>query len=116
MTLHHHQTKNFHQICLPQFLEVLRSDEACVEYNRDLRDFFEAVFAGVKEEDGEGGIGVLQSVVRAILDDIAGVVKEKPFMILSARDTRTLEYLADSPAAAMVFIIYNFPINTNAQV
>ena len=31
-----------------QFLEVLRSDEACIEFNRDLRDFFEAVFAGIK--------------------------------------------------------------------
>lgn len=99
-----------------QFLEVLRGDEACVEYNRDLRDFFEAVFAGIKEEDGEGGIGVLQSVVRAILDDVAKEVKEAPFMILNARQTRALEYLADSPAAGMVFIIYNFPLNTNSQV
>ena len=70
----------------------------------------------LKEEDGEGGIGVLQSVVRAILDDIAKEMKEAPFMILNARQTRALEYLADSPAAAMVFIIYNFPLNTNSQV
>ena len=40
---------------------------------RDLRDFFEAVFAGIKEEDGEGGMGVLQSIVKAILDDVAKV-------------------------------------------
>ena len=99
-----------------QFLEVLRGDEACMEYNRDLRDFFEAVFAGIKEEDGEGGIGVLQSVVRAILDDVAKELKEAPFMFLNARQTRVLEYLADSPAAAMVLIIYNFPLNTNSQV
>ena len=55
---------------------------------RDLRDFFEAVFAGIKEEDGEGGMGVLQSIVKAILDDVAKEVKEAPFMLLGARQTR----------------------------
>jgi hypothetical protein len=89
-----------------QFLAVLK-DDGSHEFDRDLGDFFDAVLVGLLED----GDGADQDLVRRMLDDVAVELRDVPLVLVSPHQTRVLEYFADSPSAAVTFVMYNFPCN-----